>query len=94
MKEDRRRFNGGHKTAGRKSKAEELKLIEKLSPLDDKAFELLEEGLNEGNYKYLQLFFNYRFGKAPEFKNVSYNADDTIVPTLVRFATTKEIENK
>lgn len=33
MKEDKRKNNGGHPNSGRKAKAEEIALIEKLSPL-------------------------------------------------------------
>ena len=31
---DGRKNNGGHKNAGRKSKAEEIQMIERLSPLE------------------------------------------------------------
>jgi len=39
---DGRKNNGGHKNAGRKPKAEEQQLIERLSPLDDVAFKALK----------------------------------------------------
>ena len=36
--EDKRKYNGGHTSAGRKPKAEEVALIEKLTPLEPLAF--------------------------------------------------------
>jgi hypothetical protein len=41
--------------SGRKSKAEEVQLIERLSPLEDKAFEALQAGIESGDFKYVQL---------------------------------------
>lgn len=49
--------------AGRKPKADEAKLIEKLSPMDDVAFEKLSEGVHKGDIQFLKMFFEYRFGK-------------------------------
>jgi hypothetical protein len=54
---------GKRQGAGRKSKAEEQKLIERLTPLDDVAFAALEEGLNNREFGYVKMFFEYRFGK-------------------------------
>ncbi len=63
---DRRRFNGGHSTkgkAGRKPKDEELKILEKLSPHDDLAIDKLVAGVKKGEFQYIKLFMEYRFGK-------------------------------
>ena len=60
---DGRKNNGGNKNAGRKPKADELVLIEKLSPLDEKAFIKLKEGVEAGSFLHLKLFLEYRFGK-------------------------------
>lgn len=54
---------GKREGAGRKPKADEIELIEKLSPLDDIAFKKLEEGLKGGEFQYVKMFFEYRFGK-------------------------------
>lgn len=54
---------GARPGSGRKSKAEEAKLIERLSPLDDIAFEKLGEGVHKGDIQFLKMFFEYRFGK-------------------------------
>ena len=68
---DGRKSNGGHKTAGRKSKADEVKMIERLSPLEPKAFKALEKGVEEGDFKFVQMFYNYYAGKPKETKDIS-----------------------
>ena len=75
---DKRKTNGGHKTAGRKSKAEEVEMIERLSPLEPKAFEALEKGIAEGNFKYVQLFYNYYAGKPKETKDISITSEQPL----------------
>ena len=72
---DGRRNNGGHKTAGRKSKAEEVELIERLTPLEPKAFDALKKGIENGDFKYVQLFYNYYAGKPRETKDINLNED-------------------
>lgn len=53
---------GAREGAGRKTKAEEQSLIEKLSPLEDIAFQALTDALNEGKDWAVKLFFQYNFG--------------------------------
>lgn len=72
---DGRKNNGGHKTAGRKSKAEEVELIERLTPLEPKAFDALKAGIEKGDFKYVQLFYNYYAGKPRETKDITINED-------------------
>ena len=66
---------GKRPNSGRKSKSEEVNLIEKLSPLEDMAFEALKEGVKKGDFKYVQLFYNYYAGKPRETKDISINED-------------------
>jgi len=54
---------GARQGAGRKSKAEETKLIERLSPMEDKALEMLETLLDNGDFNALKLYMEYRYGK-------------------------------
>lgn len=70
-KVDGRRNNGGHKTAGRKSKAEEIKLIEKLTPMADDAYKALREGIKEGSFPFVKLFFEYYAGKPKESVDIT-----------------------
>ena len=53
---------GAREGAGRKSKAEEQSLIEKLTPLEPMAFKALTDALNEGKDWAVKLFFQYTFG--------------------------------
>lgn len=57
---------GKREGAGRKSKADELALIERLSPLDDVAVKQLEKGVKKGDFQFIKMFFEYRFGKPKE----------------------------
>ena len=43
--------------AGRPSKADEVNLIEKLSPLEDAAFQALKAGVEKGDFKFVQLYY-------------------------------------
>ena len=69
---------GGHReNAGRKSKAEEQSLIEKLTPLEPKALQALTNALNEGKDWAVKLFFQYNFGMPKQMieqKNINYDA--------------------
>jgi hypothetical protein len=76
--EDKRKFNGGHTTAGRKSKSEEVKLIEKLTALEPLAFMALEKGLENGDFKFTQLFYNYYAGKPRETKGITVTNEQPI----------------
>ena len=56
--------------SGRRPKSEDLQMIEKLTPLDEMAFQKLKEGIDSGDFKYLRLYFLYRYGKPREQKEV------------------------
>jgi len=58
--EDKR--GGARDGAGRKSKAEEQSLIEKLTPLEPLAFKALNDALKDGKDWAVKLFFQYNFG--------------------------------
>ena len=79
---DGRRNNGGHKTAGRKPKAEEQKLIERLTPLEDEAFKALEEGIKSGHNWAVKLYFEYRYGKPTHSVDVSSNQQEISIPII------------
>ena len=76
---DKRANNKGHAgKARRKSKAEEIQMIERLSPLEPKAYEALEKGIAEGNFKYVQMFYNYYAGKPKETKDISITSEQPL----------------
>jgi hypothetical protein len=69
---------GGKRSgAGRKSKSEELQLIEKLNAhIDsDEAIIKLKEKIDEGDFKALQLYMNYMYGKPRETKDLTVTGD-------------------
>ena len=80
--EDRRKYNKGTKgnKGGRPSKAEEMHLIERLDKHidNDDAILLLKKKMNEGDFKALQLYMNYYFGKPKETKDVTINAEQPL----------------
>ena len=80
---DKRVNNGGHKTAGRKPKAEEQKLIERLTPLSYVAYKALEESLASGQGWAVKLFFEYMYGKPTQ------TIDQTTSVTLNEFDISK-----
>ena len=69
---------GKRQGAGRKSKSEEVELIERLSPLEDKAFIALQKGIESGDFKYVQLFYHYYAGKPKETKDITLNKEQPI----------------
>jgi hypothetical protein len=77
---DGRKNNGGHKTAGRKSKAEEMQLIEMLNAHIDKdeAIKKLKLMIDEGDFKAIQLYMNYMYGKPKETKDISITSEQPL----------------
>ena len=69
---------GVREGAGRPSKAKEVALIEKLTPLEPLAFAALEKGLERGDFKFTQLFYNYYAGKPRETKDVTLISEQPI----------------
>lgn len=69
---------GARPGAGRPSKAEEVKLIERLGPLEGKAFEALKKGIESGDFKYVQLFYHYYAGKPRETKDITLNTEQPL----------------
>ena len=76
--ENKSNYGGKREGAGRKPKAEEIKLIERLSPLEPLAFAALEKGLERGDFKFTQLFYNYYAGKPRETKDITVSNEQPI----------------
>ena len=74
---------GRREGAGRKPKADELALIEKLSPLEDKALAMLEAGIDRGEFQFIKLFFEYKYGKPKDKLDVTTNGESVNVIRLV-----------
>lgn len=69
MKEDMRKYNGGNKSAGRKPKAAEIKLAEKIrnvisdETLLHKLAAMALDDDNKNQYKALELLAGYLYGR-------------------------------
>ena len=64
---------GGLKS--KRGKSIDISLIEKLTPLDDIAFEKLKQGIERGDFQYLKLYFCYRYGRPKTIREVTINAE-------------------
>lgn len=92
--EDKRRNNGGHSNGGRKSKADEQSLIEKLTPLEPVAFKALTDALNDGKDWAVKLFFQYNFGMPKQVidQNTTHNLNNFDIKDLYDKATQTDME--
>ena len=85
---DKRTNNGGaRKGAGRKSKSEEQKLIENLTPMNAMALKSLEKGLEKKEQWAVKLFFEYFYGKPQQRVDVTSNDESINIP-LITFVET------
>ena len=64
--------------SGRKPQSENIEMIERLTPLDDRAFEELKKGVEKGEFKYIQMFFYYRYGKPRQAQDITINQETPI----------------
>jgi len=77
---DGRKNNGGVRSgAGRPGKADEQKLIEKLTPLAAKAYKALEDGLDDGNNWAVKMWFEYMYGRPKEKLEVTQIEETPII---------------
>ena len=74
--------------AGRKPKADEQKLIEKLTPLNELALDSLKKGLEKKEQWAVKLFFEYFYGKPQQRVDVTTN-DESINMPLINFVETE-----
>lgn len=81
---DKRKLNKGTvgNNGGRKPKAEEQRLIEKLSPLEPLAFAKLEEAMNDGKDWAIKMFFEYMFGKPKQQNDINITSEKPIFTQL------------
>jgi hypothetical protein len=82
--------NGGARPgAGRKPKVEEEKIIQRLSPMDDIALASLKAGLEAGEYNFVKLFMEYRFGKPKQDIDVISNGQP-LAPAIINIYQPKD----
>ena len=76
------------KGAGRKSKSEEQKLIENLTPMNSMALNSLKQGLEKKEQWAVKLFFEYFYGKPQQRVDVTTN-DESINMPIINFVETE-----
>tara|TARA_R100000654_G_scaffold71426_1_gene102322 strand:+ start:740 stop:1006 length:267 start_codon:yes stop_codon:yes gene_type:complete len=86
---DKRINNGGKRMgAGRKPKADEQKLIEKLTPLNELALDSLKKGLEKKEQWAVKLYFEYFYGRPQQRVDVTTNEESLNMP-LINFVKTE-----
>jgi hypothetical protein len=68
----------GNSNSGRKPKTDEIALIEKLTPLSDKAFEELQKGIERGEFQFVRLWFQYMYGKPKQIAEISISQEQPL----------------
>ena len=84
---DLRKYNRGtigNKGGGRPTKNDEIKMIEELTPLEPAAYQALKAGLQRGEFKFVQLFMNYYYGKPRQYFDVDVQAEPKQYEVVVR----------
>jgi len=74
--EDKPKRGGAREGAGRKSKDEELKIIERLDNIieSDDVIKSLKVLIKDGNFNAIKLYLEYRYGKPKEtIENINRN---------------------
>ena len=82
--EDGRKNNKGTvgNKGGRKSKGEEQKLIEKLSPMSNLALGALQKAIEKKDPWAIKLYFEYFYGKPQQRVDVTTNDESLNVPLI------------
>lgn len=76
------KHGGARPGAGRKSKAEEQSLIERLSPLSDEAYKALKNAVKKQQPWAVKLYFEYMYGKPRQSTDITTNGDNITIPTI------------
>lgn len=84
---EEKKLGGFREGAGRKPKAHEQSLIEKLTPLEPKAFEALVAALEDHKDWAVKLFFQYKFGMPKQVidQNTTHTVNDFDIREIVKF---------
>ena len=88
---DKRKFNGGNKNAGRKPKAEEIKLIERLSPMANDALKALHNGVKDGDFQFVKLYLEYYAGKPSQQVDITSNGKDININPITWIETKQDL---
>ena len=79
---DGRKNNGGHKTAGRKPKADEIKMIERMDAIlvPDSAWQALADKVKEGDTNAIKVWLSYRYGQPKQSVDHTTKGESMNIP--------------
>ena len=80
--------------SGRKSKAEEQELLERLSVYDEDAFRILGDKIKAGEYWAIRLYFLYRFGSPKQMQHLTVASQQKQPLFNISFKSTEEINKQ
>ena len=85
------RHGGSRPGAGRKSKAEEQNLSERLDPMKDDALNALHQGVKRGDHAFIKMFFEYFYGKPTDKVDLKMDAevDQKLTVEIIRASSNK-----
>jgi len=76
--------SGGHRAgSGRKRKDVMNSLQEKLSPYEATALQKLYEGVKNGEYQFIKLYMEYRYGKPKEQVDITSGGNEIAQWTMI-----------
>lgn len=77
---DRRKYIKGTQgnKRGRPPKNDSNELIEKLYPMSEMGMQRLKEGIENGDFRFLKLYFQYRYGNPKQISEVNVNAEQPL----------------
>ena len=86
---------GGYRiNSGRKSKSAELELFSKLTIYDNLAIDILLQGVKEGNFQFIKLFMEYRFGKPSQSISLDHiNNEQISIPAPIVYNIAPPLSN-
>ena len=66
---------GARHNEGRPKKDEVLKLVERLRPMEDIAFEALKAGVESGKFEFIKLYLEYYVGKPQDKVDITSDGE-------------------
>lgn len=70
---------GFREGSGRKKRDEEQELIRKLSPYDDRAIAVLLRGVERGDFNFVKLYMNYRYGTPQQQVKITSEQQQVVI---------------
>ena len=91
---DGRKNNGGHKTAGRKPKIDEISLIESMDAVlvPKEAWEKLADKVKENDVQAIKTWLSYRYGMPKQTidSNTNVTLNDFNIKDVIQFDNSKQ----